>query len=146
MNAERLKRYNDKLNHISKRVFEIKEWNGDYSIDAFIADERTKLATYKAFQEIVDAIMDIAAMICKDSKITPSDDYTNIDALYENRIISKNVQKTLIESNGLRNRLVHWYNKIDDALAFESIQTLIPNLEKFMEEIKNWIKKKLKKD
>ncbi|MFQ6062517.1 MAG: DUF86 domain-containing protein, partial [Methanosarcinales archaeon] len=134
------------LNHISKRVFEIKEWNGDYSIDSFIADERTKLATYKAFQEIVDAIMDIAAMICKDSKITPSDDYTNIDALYENRIISKNVQKTLIESNGLRNRLVHWYNKLDDALAFESIQTLIPNIEEFREEIKNWIKKKLKKD
>ena len=39
--------------------------------------EKTKLATYKAFQEIVEACMDIVAMMCKDSKIPPQDDYTN---------------------------------------------------------------------
>ena len=33
------------------------------------------MATYKAFQEIVESYMDIIAMACKDEEIVPKDDY-----------------------------------------------------------------------
>ncbi|MBU7011049.1 MAG: DUF86 domain-containing protein [Theionarchaea archaeon] len=142
MDEDRLKRYWDKINLVSKRSNEIKRWTA-IQPDDFITDEKTKLATYKAFQEIVEACMDMVAMICKDSKIPPKDDYTNIDLL-GNIISFKNMKKTLIEANGLRNRLVHRYNTTDDLLAFESIKEILPGISKFIEGVKKWIRQTLK--
>ncbi len=79
---------------------------------------------YKAFQELVEASFDITAMACKDLKIIPKDDYTNIDLLFEKKIIDSSLKNALYESNGLRNRLVHRYNQLNDAMAFDSIESL----------------------
>jgi len=140
MDEERLKRYWDKINLISKRSAEINEWTAIPPKD-FITDEKTKLATYKAFQEIAEACMDIVAMLCKDSKIPPKDDYTNIDLLKNNYFENTG---PLIEANGLRNRLVHRYNATDDVLAFESIKEILPGITTFIAGVKKWIREKLK--
>lgn len=50
MDIARLKRYKDKIDLIRKRNAEMEEWKGD-----FLEDEKTMLACYKAFQEIVEA-------------------------------------------------------------------------------------------
>ena len=83
MDEDRLKRYWDKINLVSKRSTQINEWTA-VSLNDFSTDEKTKLATYKAFEEIVEACMDIVAMMCKDLKIPPKDDYTNIELLKNN--------------------------------------------------------------
>jgi uncharacterized protein YutE (UPF0331/DUF86 family) len=49
-------------------------------------EERTRLAIYKAFQEIVEALFDIIAMKLVDLKIPPKDDYTNIKILEERAV------------------------------------------------------------
>ncbi len=139
MDEDRLKRYWDKINLISKRSAEIKEWTA-ISPQEFLADEKTKLATYKAFQEIVEACMDVVAMMCKDSKIPPEDDYTNIELLRNNH---KHMEP-LIEANGLRNRLVHRYNTTDDLLVFESIKEILPEITRFIAGVKIWIKETLR--
>lgn len=61
MEIERAGRYKDKTNIILKRASQIESWVQDISSDQFLEDDRTKLATYKAFQEIVEACMDIVA-------------------------------------------------------------------------------------
>lgn len=142
MDEDRLRRYWDKINLISKRRNQIREWTTIRSED-FIKDEKTKLATYKAFQEIVEACMDVVAMMCKDSKIPPKDDYTNIELL-KDKIPFENMEETLIEANGLRNRLVHRYNTTDDLLAFESIKEILPKISTFIEGVKKWIRQTLK--
>jgi len=142
MEEDRLKRYWDKINLISKRSDEIRKWTGIRSED-FIGDEKTKLATYKAFQEVVEASMDVVAMICKDLKIPPKDDYTNIKIL-KTKISFDDIEKTLIEANGLRNRIVHRYNTMDDLLAFKSMKEILPEISKFIEGVKKWIRQGLK--
>lgn len=132
MDEDRFKRYWDKINLISKRSAEIKEWTA-ISPREFVTDKKTKLATYKAFQEITEACMDIVAMMCKDSKIPPRDDYTNIELLRNN---FKNMEP-LIEANGLRNRLVHRYNTTDDVLAFESIKVILPGIRNLLQVSRN---------
>ena len=74
MEIERARRYKDKTNIMIKRTNQIDSWLQDISTDKFLEDDRTKLATYKAFQEIVEACMDIVAMMCKDMGIVPKDD------------------------------------------------------------------------
>jgi len=142
MEEDRLKRYWDKINLISKRSDEIRKWTGIRSED-FIGDEKTKLATYKAFQEVVETSMDVVAMICKDLKIPPKDDYTNIKIL-KTKISFDDIEKTLIEANGLRNRIVHRYNTMDDLLAFKSMKEILPEISKFIEGVKKWIRQGLK--
>lgn len=139
MDEDRLKRYWEKINLVSKRSAQIKEWTA-IPPQEFLQDEKTKLATYKAFQELVEACMDVVAMMCKDSKIPPQDDYTNIELLKSNH---KQVE-SLTEANGLRNRLVHRYNTTDDLLAFESMKEILPEIATFTAGVKKWIRETLR--
>jgi len=139
----RLKKYNRKIEHILLRISQIDEWTRGISEDEFVNDEMRKLATYKAFQEIVGSSMDIIAMICKDVGIAPEDDYTNIEKLEDRGFLDKDLANRLLEANRLRNILVHRYNKVNDAIAFESIKELITAFQKLVEVIKKWIKENL---
>ncbi len=140
MDIKRASRYKDKLNLIYERSGDSEEWLSDYDITDSISDKKTRLAVYKAFQELTESSFDVAAMVCKDSKIVPSDDYTNIEALYNKKIIDAGLKNALFEANGLRNRLVHRYNSLDDSIAFESIRLLLPNIRYFAEVINEWLK------
>ncbi|MBU4492590.1 MAG: DUF86 domain-containing protein [Euryarchaeota archaeon] len=79
----------------------------------------------------------------RDSRIISKDDYANIEALYQKNLIEEGLKNALAESNGLRNRLVHRYNTLDDTMAFESIQTLLPNFKYFTEVMEKWLKEHL---
>ena len=143
MDIERISRYKDKLNIISERKQDIEEWVSGYDSSDFIEDKKTRLAVYKSFQELVEASFDIAAMACKDLKIIPKDDYTNIDLLFEKKFINSNLKNSLSESNGLRNRLVHRYNGLDDSLAFDSIMEHLTSILDFSEVIEKWLRSNL---
>jgi uncharacterized protein YutE (UPF0331/DUF86 family) len=143
MEIERIGRYKDKLNLISERAQDIEEWVRGYDSSDFIDDKKTRFAVYKAFQELVEASFDITAMACKDLKIIPKDDYTNIDILFEKKIIDSNLKNALYESNGLGNRLVHRYTQLNDAMAFDSIIEHLQASSYFQEEIEKWLKSTL---
>lgn len=140
METKRVERYRDKINVIQERCGEITEWTGEHEVEFYTGDEKTKLATYKAFQEVAESCMDIIAMACKDEKITPKDDYTNIENI---DFIDESMKGVLVEANGLRNRLVHRYNQSDDLIALVSIKELLPSIEDFVEVVEQWMQKRL---
>ncbi|MCE8423048.1 MAG: DUF86 domain-containing protein [Candidatus Methanoperedens sp.] len=143
MEIKRIERYKDKINFISERKQDIEEWASGFDPSDFTADKKTRLAVYKAFQELVEASFDIAAMACKDIKIIPKDDYTNIDLLFEKKIINLSLKNALSEANGLRNRLVHRYNGLDDSLAFDSLLKHLTTISDFLEVIGIWLRSEL---
>ncbi|MHA1589959.1 MAG: type VII toxin-antitoxin system HepT family RNase toxin [Candidatus Njordarchaeales archaeon] len=145
ISEKRLKRYYEKIAHAEKRISQINEWIAGYTEKDFVNDEKTKLAVYKAFQEAVESIMDIIAMMCKDEGIPPRDDYMNIEALHEAGLINEALREKLVEANGLRNRLVHHYNKLSDEKAFQSILELLDSLLKTLDGVREWITEKLEK-
>ena len=139
MKVERASRYKDKLSLISKRVGQIEFWLSQVSPEEFLEDDKTRLASYKAFQETVEACLDIVAMMGKDSGVMPKDDYSNLENLGE---LHENTKKILIEANGLRNHLVHRYNRMDDLLALESMKALLHGIHAFCAEVESWIEKR----
>jgi len=131
--VERKIRYLDKLAHIDKRISNIESWlSTSY-------EERTRLAIYKAFQEIVEALFDIISMKLVELKIPPKDDYTNIMIMEERALFNKTISDILKKANGLRNRLVHRYNTLSDEIALESIRILLPEIQKVRRFIEQWI-------
>jgi len=131
--VERRIRYMDKLAHIDRRMANIESWLSSQD------EEKTRLAIYKAFQEVVEAFFDILSMKLVELKTPPKDDYTNILLIEEKGLIDKETSNILRSANGLRNRLIHSYNKISDGLALESIKTLLPKLAKIRKDLEPWM-------
>ncbi len=142
MEKERVRRYIDKIDHIKERSEDINRWMRETDTKENI-DKKTRLAIYKAMQEIVEASTDILAMILKDEGKLPKDDYTNINILYEHGVIDKKLKETLNEANGLRNRLIHEYNGLNPEIAFISIEKLLPHTETFIDVVTEWLKRAL---
>ena len=78
-----------------------------------IKDDVTLRALLYSLQVCVDVAMDIVAMLTKDIGITVEDDYTNIARLEGKGVISENDASLLRAYNGLRNAIVHKYDKLD---------------------------------
>ncbi|MEM3525939.1 MAG: DUF86 domain-containing protein [Candidatus Jordarchaeaceae archaeon] len=136
---ERKESYLRKIQSIQENIKSIKEWMVETNLEVFLRDKKTRFAVFKAFQEVVETCMDLAAMMVKDRGIPPKDDYTNLETLREEKIISETMKNTLSEANGLRNWIIHRYNKLNDAEAYNEIQKLIEPVENFIGVVKKWI-------
>ena len=134
METDRLKRYKDKIDLILERKTEIREWSGD-----FLEDKKSMLASYKAFQEVVESATDILAMMIKDESSVPGDDYSNIELAERKKLVSQKMATALKEANGLRNRVIHEYNGINNSIAHESMLELLPVFEEFIDVVEKWL-------
>ena len=143
MDVDRAKRYIDKIDLINERINDIREWLSGVSMKEFMEDKKLRLASYKAFQEIVESSMDIVAMIIRDLNLIVKDDYTNLSILKEKKILSKHVTDALKEGNGLRNRLIHRYNNLKEDIVFTSMKDLLKYFEEFVNEVEKWLKKNI---
>lgn len=121
---EREKRYREKFEFAQERIQDVEILLQDFD------DKFKRLACYKAFQEVVETIFDV--MILKDRNKVVEDDYTNIEKIESMKLISEEDSKVLREANGLRKRLIHRYNRTDDRIARESIENLLPDLERIL--------------
>lgn len=143
MNKDRLKRYKEKLEYLDKRIENLKEWISNIKENEFIKKSalQERYSIYHAFQIAVEVIMDITAMMVKDENIIPKDDYSNIDVLKERNIIKSDICPKIKEANGLRNRIVHDYNGLNDSIAYERLFELMKIFKTFEREVNKWLKK-----
>ena len=143
MEEERIKRYNDKLEYFNQTIKNLEEWTENIDVKEFTEnlELQKQYAIYHAFQISLEIVTDVIAMIVKDSNIVPKDDYSNLDILKNNDILTSGLAGKIQEASGLRNRIVHDYNGLDDSIAYQSILECIKSLKKFNEEVRNWVKK-----
>lgn len=134
MDEERISRYRDKISIVDKRRDDISSWIQE-------RDEKSTLAVYKAYQEMIEAFTDLFAMMLKDMGEVVEDDYTNIERLREKRLLDREQEGLMKESNGLRNRLVHEYNGLEKKIALESIKRTNSKVVDILEVVKGWLKK-----
>ncbi len=107
--------------------------------DAVMSDRILRKALYKEFQEAVETVTDICALIRRMLHSSAQDDYTNLDYLVTEGIIDPETGKDIRSANGLRNRLIHEYDGINDHIAYTAMQRLMPHLRRFSEEVLVWL-------
>ncbi len=100
-------------------------------------------ALFYRLQVSIDAAMDVIAMLCIDLGITVRDDYSNIDELENLNIFQKALLKNLRRLNGLRNALVHRYNKIEEERIIQEKENFVANLKKFVKDVEKIINEQL---
>jgi len=143
MEEERIMRYNDKLEYLNQTIENLNNWTESIDLKEFI--ERLELqkqyGIYHAFQIGIEIITDLVSMIVKDVKLIPKDDYSNINIIKNKKIISADLAVKLREANGLRNRIVHDYNGLDNEIAYNRLTNLLEYFQEFKVKAKEWLKK-----
>ena len=121
---ERKSQYKRKINFIAERINNLPEHPEE---NEFLID-----ALFYRLQITIDASMDIIAMLCKDLGIKVEDDYSNIEHLKEVKIFPPLFLDNFRKWNGLRNVLVHKYNKIEEKLVLKEKKDLVKSLNSFI--------------
>ncbi len=101
-----------------------------------VADDVTKRALLYALEVCVDVVLDVVAMATKDLGLAVEDDYTNVEKLEKEKVLTKKESELIRRFNGLRNAVVHKYNQLDlDAVrrGLNKIKVLYEVLDKLVE-------------
>ncbi len=125
MDDERKNRYGDKINFIIERTEGIPRTNFD---DDIIRD-----AAFYKIQTAIECVTDIVAMLVRDMGKDVGDDYHNLEILKDKNIIDEEMYEKLKKLNGMRNIIVHRYNKIEEDLIFNNIDEIRKNILNFIE-------------
>ena len=117
-----MKRINDKIKKLKKYLIELEEIIPD-NFKNYKNNNEKIAATERYFEKIIETMLDIAFLIIKRKKYTiPEDDFNAFEILYENKIIDEKLLKKLKEAKGMRNFIIHQYEKIDNEIVFEAIK------------------------
>lgn len=84
-------------------------------------------------QVMIDAVMDIAAMLVKDGGHEVKDDYQNLEMLVEEGLIGGPLAEELRRLNGLRNAIVHRYNSFEEETLLEGLDRIRSGVVDFAE-------------
>jgi uncharacterized protein YutE (UPF0331/DUF86 family) len=119
---------------------ELQQLTDGLTIDTYLKNIMLKRAVEREMQLIVESATDINNMILKKQGESPSRDYYNsfID-LAENKVIDMDFALEIAPSTGLRNILVHEYQKIDDIIVFKSINNVLNQYLKYIETISRYL-------
>ena len=132
----RIEQYKRKLEFIIDKITVLPEKLDD---NKFFLD-----ALFYRLQISIDASMDVVAMLCKDLGITVKDDYSNLDEIDKLSIFTPGLINELRKWNGLRNVLVHKYNKIEEEIVFQNKNRVVETLITFAKEVEVIISEKIK--
>ncbi|NJD04144.1 MAG: DUF86 domain-containing protein [Ruminiclostridium sp.] len=114
-----------KLSVLLEYYKELKKVVKDISLENYSGQLLIKRTVEREIQLIVECATNINNMILKKLNKGPSKDYFNsfID-LAEDHVLELEFALKIAPSTGLRNILVHEYQKIDDEIVFRSIENV----------------------
>jgi uncharacterized protein YutE (UPF0331/DUF86 family) len=95
----------------------------DMEREAYERDLYKRKATERLLQELIESAIDINThLIVGTGHTIPDDYYESFIKAGELKIISSELAEKLAPSTGLRNRLVHEYDRLDHSMVLKSVK------------------------
>lgn len=128
-----------KLNKLIQYLNEL-EGIQEYTLEDYLDNYFIRRTTERLLQLIVEVATDINGhIIVENEEKPPTDYYESFIILSKLDIINKDFAQKLAPSTGLRNRLVHEYEEIDDKIVFVSIEKTLKMYRKYIEQINDYL-------
>ncbi|PIV64505.1 MAG: DUF86 domain-containing protein [bacterium (Candidatus Ratteibacteria) CG_4_9_14_3_um_filter_41_21] len=106
------------------------------SFENFAKDFRNFESAKHLFQTAIEAMADIATHIIARLRLrTPESAVETIKILVENKVFPPENQKRYCEMIRFRNRLVHFYHKVDVKELYQILQNDLPDFEIFLRDL-----------
>ena len=133
-------RIKDRLEELEKGMEELESFLPD-TVEKYLHDAKTRAACERAFEKVMEAVIDISLLIIKYKKFDlPSNESGIFEVLQKNGILSGSLAKNLVEAKGMRNFIIHQYDNTDDELVFNSLSGKIEkDINQFRKSIKKYI-------
>ena len=124
-----------KLINLSEYIEELEPFL-KYSYEQYIFNYFIKRTGERLIQLIVENMVDINSILISEMNHAPSKDYySSFEIIGKLGVIPINFATELAPCTGMRNRLVHEYDKIQDKIVFDSIKKVIEMVNKYIEYI-----------
>ena len=124
-----------KLINLSEYIEELEPFL-EYSYEQYISNYFIKRTGERLIQLIIENMVDINSIIISEMNHLPSKDYySSFEIIGELGVIPINFAMELAPCTGMRNRLVHEYDKIQDKIVFDSIKKVIEMVNKYIDYI-----------
>lgn len=129
-----------KLENLLGYYEELKAYSKDLSLEEYKKNKLIKRAIERTIQLIVECATDINNMLLKSMGSQAAVDYFNsfID-LSEKGILEMDFALQIAPSTGLRNIIVHEYQKIDDAIVYNSIAKTLDSYLQYVKIVNRYL-------
>lgn len=131
---------NEKLLYLAKYIGQLGEFKPK-TYDVYRSNIQVKYAIERIVQLIVDTTLDINNFLLARAKKPAASDYFNsfID-LSECGALDQSLAFAIAPSTGLRNRLVHEYEAVNDEIVYKSIDKNIELYKRYLVAVSEFIK------
>ena len=106
----------------------------------YLADFRNEILAERYLERIIGRVIDINFHIIAEQTLsTPADYYSSFTQLVEFKILERDSAARYAKLVGLRNRLAHEYNGIDEKIIYEAVKHVVAELPRYLEAVKSFI-------
>jgi len=110
-----------KLAAMSRNLADLAAIEG-LSLAEYMTDRLRRKAVERLLQEVVDAAVDVNLHLLRTMQVQlPGDYYTSFVEIGRQNVIAPDLAETLAPAAGLRNRLVHEYDEIEDSIVLRAV-------------------------
>jgi len=128
-----------KLESMQGYIKELEEVR-EISFEDYLNDHFKRRGIERLIQCIVECATDINSyLVSKMAKIAPADYFDSFLKAGEYNILPKEFSVQIAPSAGLRNRLVHEYDKIDDRIVHQSIKATLDQYSCYIKYVYDFI-------
>lgn len=128
-----------KLGRIRRNLDELAAVEG-LSPREYAEDYLRKKAAERMLQEVVEAAVDVNLHVVRAlGRDTPPDYYQSFLSAAEVGLIPGELGRSLAPSAGLRNRLVHEYDEIDDRLVLDAVAEARDHFRRFVGAVESFL-------
>ncbi|MBI2900189.1 MAG: DUF86 domain-containing protein [Planctomycetes bacterium] len=110
------------------------------TIKEYLADDVRRAAVERFLQVTVEAAVDINSHLLVETGLpAPDDQHSSFISAGQHGIIDADLAHQMAPSTGLRNRLVHEYDKIDDAKVLASVGTALDLFPRYIAAVERFL-------
>jgi len=112
--------------------------------EEYLQDVYKRKATERLLQELIEAAIDINIHLIVEAGYTvPDDYYESFIRAGELKIISLDLAQKLAPSSGLRNRLVHEYDRLEHSIVLKAVNMAEGLFPQYIKAINDYLSKDL---
>ena len=138
INLDKIRALSSQMMTAASNLQELKSLSGEV-----LLKDKHKIASVKYnFIIAIEAAIDIANHIISKNRLRSPEDYGDtFKVLNEGGILDEEFATKLVSMARFRNRLVHLYWDVDNALLMEILKENISDFEKYLKQIGDFLKK-----
>ncbi|MFA5961815.1 MAG: HepT-like ribonuclease domain-containing protein [Parcubacteria group bacterium] len=124
-----------KITFINKDLSELKKLNA-LSLKTYLSKADYEVMAERYLERIIGRTIDINYHILSElENQIPTDYYNSFIALGKKKYLPSKLSEALANSAGLRNRLAHEYDEIDEKKVFAAINSCLKDVPKYLKNI-----------